>query len=34
MDNFLSIYWMATEDHDFEENQLFLIFNGKKISME
>lgn len=29
--NFVPIYWMATEDHDFEEINYF-NFNGKKIS--
>jgi len=28
--NFVPVYWMATEDHDFEEIQSFL-FEGKKI---
>ncbi len=30
-DNFVPVYWMATEDHDFEEIQYF-NFKGKKIS--
>jgi len=30
-DNFVPIYWMATEDHDFEEIQYF-NFKGKKIN--
>ena len=30
-DNFVPVYWMATEDHDFEEINYF-NFNGKKIS--
>ena len=30
-DNFVPIYWMATEDHDFEEIQYF-NFKGKKIT--
>ena len=29
--NFVPVYWMATEDHDFEEINYF-NFNGKKIS--
>lgn len=31
--NFVPIYWMASEDHDFEEIQYF-NFKGKKISWE
>jgi len=31
--NFVPIYWMATEDHDFEEIQYF-NFKGKKIKWE
>lgn len=31
--NFVPIYWMATEDHDFEEIQYFNLF-GKKINWE
>lgn len=30
-DNFIPVYWMATEDHDFEEINYF-NFNGKKVS--
>ncbi len=30
-DNFVPVYWMATEDHDFEEIQYF-NFKGKKIT--
>ncbi len=30
-DNFVPVYWMATEDHDFEEIQYF-NFKGKKLS--
>jgi bacillithiol biosynthesis cysteine-adding enzyme BshC len=30
-DNFVPIYWMATEDHDFEEIQFF-NFKGKKLT--
>jgi len=30
-DNFVPVYWMATEDHDFEEIRFF-NFKGKKIS--
>ena len=30
-DNFVPVYWMATEDHDFEEINYF-NFNGKKVS--
>ena len=29
--NFVPIYWMATEDHDFEEINHF-VFKGKRIS--
>ncbi len=29
-DNFVPVYWMATEDHDFEEINYF-NFNGKKV---
>ncbi len=32
-DNFVPVYWMATEDHDFEEINYF-NFNGKKISWD
>lgn len=31
--NFVPIYWMATEDHDFEEINHF-VFKGKKISWD
>lgn len=31
--NFIPVYWMATEDHDFEEIQSFNLF-GKQISWE
>ncbi|CAM3856362.1 bacillithiol biosynthesis cysteine-adding enzyme BshC [Flavobacterium cucumis] len=31
--NFVPVYWMATEDHDFEEINYF-NFNGKKIQWE
>jgi bacillithiol biosynthesis cysteine-adding enzyme BshC len=31
--NFVPIYWMATEDHDFEEINHF-VFKGKKISWQ
>jgi len=32
-DNFVPVYWMATEDHDFEEINYF-NFKGKKISWD